>query len=83
MDEDIVSTITKDQLLTVKVKRLYLFHPGIIVVTIDLSVPTFRPGNKSYDRAKWCLENNLSQSFKMVMTRVDISKCHIGIESMQ
>ncbi|KAI8581529.1 hypothetical protein K450DRAFT_231746 [Umbelopsis ramanniana AG] len=41
------------------------------IITIDVSAPTFRPGNKTFDRTKWCLDNNLSRSFKMVMTRVD------------
>jgi len=41
------------------------------IISVDLSAPSFRPGNKSYDRVKWCLDTNLPRPFKMVMTRVN------------
>ncbi|MBM6386987.1 MAG: hypothetical protein JSY10_23800 [Paenibacillus sp.] len=44
------------------------------IVMIDLKSPNFKSGSKQYNRLKWCLENTLTTTFKMVFCATDTCK---------
>ncbi|GAA5803679.1 hypothetical protein HPULCUR_009162 [Helicostylum pulchrum] len=41
------------------------------IIMVDLKSPNFKSGSKQYDRLKWCLENTLTATFKMVFCATD------------
>ncbi|ORZ22005.1 ribonuclease P 40kDa subunit-domain-containing protein [Absidia repens] len=41
------------------------------VIDIDLADAKMGPGNKTFDRLKWCFENTLTDEYDMVATSVD------------
>lgn len=45
-----------------------------LVVMIDFKSPTFKAGSNQYNRLKWCLENTLTSSFKMIFCATDSCK---------
>lgn len=65
---------------TVSTKYIYIRYTTIanilLVVEIDFCSPHFNIGSNQYNRLKWCLENTLTDSFKMVFCATD--KCKLN-----
>lgn len=48
------------------------------VVRIDLTLPHFKPGRKSFERVRWCLNERLDLKFDFLVTWVPHGNCPLA-----
>lgn len=48
------------------------------IIMIDFKSPNFKAGSNQFNRLKWCLENTLTSTFKMVFCATDA--CKFGMD---